>query len=252
MAKKADRKQRTPKKRADLLLFERGLVESREKARRLILAGKVHYGTTLIQKASDLISVEQALEIKESDKYVSRGGKKLEAALKAFNISVRELICMDVGASTGGFTDCLLQHGAQKVFAVDVGRGQLHWKMRSDSRVNCMEGINARYLDKNQFPEMDLVTCDVSFISLSLVLPAITSTLKSQGKIIALIKPQFEAGREYVEKGGVVKDPKVHTSVTNKVKYILTDKLGFDVQGTIFSPIVGPAGNKEILIYAVR
>lgn len=242
-----------PKKsRADLVLFERGLVESREKGKALILAGKVFFSLDgksfhRVLKPSQVLPPSAELKIEEEIPYVSRGGFKLEQALNYFEINPSGLICLDVGASTGGFTDCLLQRGAKKVYAVDVGKGLLHPKLRSDPRVIVLEGINARYLSPSQFPEkMDLITVDVSFISLKKILPALKNLLKNEGLIIALIKPQFELSPREVKKG-IVRDPKLHFKVVNEI-WDFAKELGFEPLGVVESPILGAKGNKEFLI----
>ncbi len=238
------------KERLDKLLVKRGLVESREKAQALIMAGLVYVNGQRIDKAGTRVPLEAQIEIKgEACPYVSRGGLKLEHALKEFRLSVEGLICADIGASTGGFTDCLLQHGAAKVYAIDVGHGQLHWRLRQDQRVVVMEGVNARYLKPEDLPEaVDLVTIDVSFISLTKIIPAAKGLLKPGGRIVALIKPQFEVGPREVGKGGVVRDPALHQRVIEKIKNF-AENLGFTVLGLTESPLLGPAGNKEFLIY---
>ncbi len=237
------------KERLDKLLVERGLAESREKARALIMAGEVYVDGRRIDKAGTKISPESRIEIRGKGlPFVSRGGLKLSHALQEFCLDVSGLVCADIGASTGGFTDCLLQAGAARVYAIDVGRGQLHQKLRKDPRVIVMEGINARYLRPEDLPELvDLVTIDVSFISLTKILPAAKNILKSKGYIVALIKPQFEVGPRQVGKGGVVKDPRLHEEVKYKIKGFAL-KEGFEILGLCESPILGPAGNKEFFI----
>ena len=240
------------KTRADLLLVERGLAESREKAKVLILAGKVLYtldGKNFhrLLKPSQTLPPTAELKVEENLPYVSRGGLKLEQALNLFDVDPSGLVCLDVGASTGGFTDCLLQRGAKRVYAVDVGKGLLHPKLREDQRVVVLEGINARYLTPSYFPEkMDLITVDVSFISLKKVLPALKDLLKDNGLIIALIKPQFELSPREVKKG-VVRDPKLHFKVVNEI-WEFAKNLGFEPLGVVESPILGAKGNKEFLI----
>jgi 23S rRNA (cytidine1920-2'-O)/16S rRNA (cytidine1409-2'-O)-methyltransferase len=235
------------KRRLDTLLVERGLVESRERAQSLILAGKVKVDGKMAHKPGKRVPIDAEITLEEALPYVSRGGLKLEEALKRFRLDPSGLICADVGASTGGFTDCLFQHGAAKVYAIDVGYGQLAWKLRQDPRVVVLERTNIRYLQS--LPELiDLATIDVSFISLELVLPPVLNFLKPGGQIIALIKPQFEAGREQVGKGGVVKDPEVHGQVLHKVA-TMTQDLGLQVLGLIPSPLKGPAGNVEFFIH---
>jgi 23S rRNA (cytidine1920-2'-O)/16S rRNA (cytidine1409-2'-O)-methyltransferase len=235
--------------RLDTQLVDRGLVPSREKAKRLILAGAVRVDGQLAAKASDMVEENARLELLASEKYVSRGGHKLEAALDAFHISCENAVCADIGASTGGFTDCLLQRGAQRVHAVDVGTGQLDWKLRQDARVRIHDGVNARNMTAELLgEEMDLVTIDVSFISLRKVLPAAVKLLRKGGHLVALIKPQFEAGRQFVEKGGVVRDGTVHDRVQAEVAHFATDELGLRLIGFAASPLLGPAGNREFFI----
>jgi len=235
------------KDRLDVLLYKRGLAESRERARRLIMAAQVIVDGQIVDKPGARVSTLATIQVKEELPYVSRGGLKLEAALKAFAIDVHGWIAADIGASTGGFTDCLLQHGAARVYAIDVGYGQLDWKLRKDPRVVVMERVNVRYLQMLPEP-VDLVTIDVSFISLKLVLPAATRVLKPDGQIVMLIKPQFEAGRQQVGKGGVVKDPAVHRTVLRDV-LDWAQHNGLGVKGVIPSPLRGPAGNLEFLAY---
>ncbi len=238
------------KERLDKLLVKLGLTETRQKAQALIMAGLVYVNNKRVDKAGTKVPIEAQIEIKGSPcPYVSRGGLKLEHGLKEFSIEVKGLVCADIGASTGGFTDCLLKHGATKVYAIDVGRGQLHWSLRQDPRVIVMEGINARYLKPEDLPEaLDLVTIDVSFISLTKILPAAKGLLKPQGKIIALIKPQFEVGPKNVGKGGVVRNPALHQQAIEKIKNF-SHTLGLFVLGITKSPIKGTAGNIEFLIY---
>ena len=238
------------KERADLLLLEQGLCPSREKARALIMAGQVFADTRRIEKAGELVSREKRLEVKGQQlPYVSRGGLKLEKALKSFPIDLRERRVIDIGASTGGFTDCALQNGAREVVAVDVGYGQLDWKLRSDPRVIALEKTNARYLTPEAIGgPVDFVTIDVSFISLDKILPVLPGLFNPPGQGTALIKPQFEAGREKVGKKGVVKDPAVHREVIRKVLAEL-EKSGLHPYGLTFSPVKGPEGNIEYLLY---
>jgi len=235
--------------RLDIQLVAAGLAESREKAKRFILAGAVRVNGQLAHKPSDLVADDAVLVVEAGEKYASRGGYKLEAALDAFHIPCSGLVCADLGASTGGFTDCLLQGGATRVHAVDVGKGQLAWKLRQDSRVTVHDELNARHLlPADLGEEIDLVTIDVSFISLTKVLPAAVAILKAGGTIVALIKPQFEAGKKLVKKGGVVRDSRVHEAVTMMIQEFATKTMGLQVLGTIESPLLGPAGNKEFLI----
>ncbi|MFQ6034673.1 MAG: TlyA family RNA methyltransferase [Sedimentisphaerales bacterium] len=234
-------------RRLDVMLVERGLVDSLERAKRLIMAGKVSVDGQKALKPGGNFSVDAKIEILEDMPYVSRGGLKLEKALRDFNIDVRGKVAIDVGASTGGFTDCLLQHGAKFVYAVDVGYGQLAWKLRNDPRVKVLERTNIRYVQRSDFDKrIELATIDVSFISLRKVLPVV-ATLFS-GEVIALVKPQFEASRYLVEKGGVVKDPEVHKQVIVELIRYSTD-IGFTTAGLTYSPITGPAGNIEYFIF---
>ncbi|MEI6082908.1 MAG: TlyA family RNA methyltransferase [Verrucomicrobiota bacterium] len=230
--------------RLDIALFDRGLTDSREKAKRLILAGAVRINGQVAGKPSDMVADDAVLTVAAAEKYVSRGGHKLEAALDAFHIDCDGKTCADLGASTGGFTDCLLQRGAAVIHAVDVGKGQLAWKLRQDKRVLIHDEVNARSYTGEL---VDIVTIDVSFISLTKVLPAAAQLLRPGGHLVALIKPQFEAGRRDVGKGGVVRDPVVHERVQSEVKEFGLG-LGLRLLGIVESPILGPAGNKEFLI----
>lgn len=235
------------KKRLDVLMEEENLAESRNKAQRLIQAGEVRVDGQVALKPSTRVSEDADITVDAKPPFVSRGGKKLEAALDRFGIDVSGAVAADVGASTGGFTDCLLQRGAKRVYALDVGYGQLHWKLRNDSRVVPMERTNARYLES--LPEsMDVVTIDVSFISLELILATAVGWLKPHGAVVALIKPQFEAGPQNVEKGGVVRDPKVHRQVLHDV-LDSAGRLGMGLHGLMPSPLRGPAGNVEFLAW---
>jgi len=237
------------RKPLDLILVERELVDSRQQAQRLIMAGQVMVDGRVADKPGTRVSQEAGITLKATLPYVSRGGLKLEAALDRLAIEVTGVIAADVGASTGGFTDCLLQRGASKVYAIDVGYGQLAWPLRNDPRVVVMERVNVRHLEG--LPEsVDLATVDVSFISLELVLPAVIGFLKPRGDIVALIKPQFEAGRKQVSKGGVVKDPAVHRAVLHKV-LLWADEHSLAVRGLMASPLKGPAGNVEFLVHLV-
>lgn len=237
------------RERLDVLLHKTGLAESREQARRLIMAGQVSVNGEVADKPGTRVPLTATIHVEARPAYVSRGGLKLEAALTAFVVDVRGLVAADIGASTGGFTDCLLQHGATRVYAVDVGYGQLAWGLRQDPRVVVMERVNARYL--HELPEpIDLITIDVSFISLKLVLPAVIPLLKPRGQIVALAKPQFEAGRKQVGKGGVVRDSAVHRAVLHDLlAWASANRL--QTQGLITSPLRGPAGNIEFLIHWV-
>ena len=229
----------------DLLLVERGLAESRTQAQRLVMAGQVRVDGQLVLKPSAPVSPEAGLELQGGPRFVSRGGEKLEAALTAFRIEVAGKVCADVGASTGGFTDCLLQHGADKVYAIDVGKGLLHWQLRQIRRVIVMEETNARF---QSLPErVYLVTVDAAFISLKLLLPGIKNWLQTGGEVIALIKPQFEAGRSQSAKGeGVIRDPAVHRQVLLEVM-TFAQSTGWRVGGLLRSPLRGPKGNVEFL-----
>ena len=235
------------KERLDKLLVARGLAESREQAQRMIMAGWVLVDDRPATKPGHKVSPQAAIRVKEQLPFVSRGGHKLTAALDAFGISPEGWVCADIGASTGGFTDVLLQRGAAKVYAIDVGYGQLHWRLRNDPRVVVMERTNARYLDRLPEP-VQLVTIDASFISLRLLLPAAKRLLAPGGHIIALVKPQFEAGRDRVGKGGVVRDPAVHRQVLTEIVAWAADH-DFGPQGLIPSPILGPKGNREFLLW---
>ncbi len=237
------------KVRADLLVQKRGLAESRSKAQALILAGSVVAGDHRVEKPGQLLDSEVELRVKEQLKYVSRGGLKLEKALDQFQLSPKDRVCVDLGASTGGFTDVLLQRGARRVYAVDVGYGQLHPRLRADPRVVVQERVNAREL---RLPEAcSAAVADLSFISLKLVLPALTAALAPASWACVLVKPQFEAGRAEVGKGGVVRDPEVHRRVVREISEELV-RLGFAVEGSVESPVQGPAGNREFLIAAIR
>ncbi len=266
--------------RLDQALVDRGLCESRERAKRAILAGQVRVNTQRAHKASDSVQPDDALALEAGEKYVSRGGYKLEHAVRHFQLDVAGLVALDLGASTGGFTDCLLQHGAAKVFAVDVGQGQLAWKLRQDRRVVVMEKTNARFLTpekfggtsypsppatirrtdpgtriarpsepRTAFTGIDLITIDCSFISLRKILPAAIALLKPNGKIVALIKPQFEAGKTEADKGrGVINDPAVHERVVDELREFAAAQPGLNWRGVVESPLLGPAGNKEFLV----
>ena len=246
-----------PKVRLDVLLVERGLAESRAKAQAMIMAGQVRVADQVTLKPATAVSADSVLTVDSGPRFVSRGGEKLEAALEAFEINVTDRACADVGASTGGFTDCLLQHGATKVYAIDVGKGVLHWKLRNDPRVVVMEESNARYVESLPEP-VSLVTVDASFISLKILLPVVKRWISpsppaplplGEGSIIALIKPQFEAGKKDVARGdGVIRNPEIH-------KQVLLDVLGsaqregLQVRGLIKSPLLGPKGNAEFLVW---
>ena len=237
------------RERLDLLLVERQLVVSREDGRRRILAGEVLVNDQAVTKAGNLIDAGAEIRLKPTSPYVSRGGFKLEKALREFAVQVRNQTVLDVGASTGGFTDCLLAHGAAHVFAVDVGYGQLDWHLRNDSRVSVFEKTNIRYLELNRLPRAaDMATIDVSFISLKLVLPRVKTLLVERGDVIALIKPQFEVGKGQVGKGGVVRSADAHARVIDEIK-TTAGQLGYEVLGVAESPLLGPKGNKEFLIH---
>jgi 23S rRNA (cytidine1920-2'-O)/16S rRNA (cytidine1409-2'-O)-methyltransferase len=240
MGKKAGNKQRI-----DLLMVAQGLCSSRTEAQRLIMAGEVRVDDQVVSKSGMQVSTQAAITVAQGLPFVSRGGYKLAAALDAFPVSVEHKVAADVGASTGGFTDCLLQRGALRVYAIDVGYGQLAWSLRNDERVVVMERTNARHLQELPEP-VDFATVDVSFISLTLILPRIREWLVPSGDVIALIKPQFEAGRAQVGKGGVVRDPTVHRQVLQRI-LIWASENGLPPQGLIRSPIKGPAGNVEFL-----
>lgn len=238
------------KERLDTLLVQRGLASGRDRAKAYIMAGVVYVDGVKEDKAGTKVAVDAEIAVKEVGmKYVSRGGYKLKKAMEVFPITLENKICMDIGASTGGFTDCMLQNGASKVYSVDVGYGELAWKLRNDERVVCLEKTNARYLSTEQVPEPPAFTSiDVAFISLTKILPAVTSVMAEDGQLVCLIKPQFEAGREKVGKNGVVRDIAVHKEVIDMITdYVTANGLG--VLGLDFSPIKGPKGNIEYLIY---
>lgn len=238
----------SPKQRLDLVLVARGLFESREKAQRAIMAGNVTVGEQVIDKAGTRVAEDAQISVRAAERYVGRGGFKLEGALQSFGIDVTGATCLDVGASTGGFTDCLLQHGAAKVYAIDVGHSQLAWKIRSDSRVVVREHLNARYLTRDDIPDpIDICVIDVSFISLTLILPPAVELLRPDGVLIPLIKPQFELRKEQVGKGGVVRDPLLHEQTVEKIREFVTGTLRRQWVGCIESPILGGEGNKEFL-----
>ena len=240
----------TEKIRLDVAVCERGLAESREKAKALIMAGQVYVNNMKSTKAGLVIKPEDCIEVRgEKMPYVSRGGYKLEKAVKEFGLTLNGFVCMDIGASTGGFTDCMLQNGARKVYSIDVGYGQLAWKLRTDERVVNLERTNFRYLtDETVSEPIDFASVDVSFISLKLILPVMRGFLKENGLAVCLIKPQFEAGREKVGKKGVVRDRKVHVEVIESVT-VCAQALGFHILGLDHSPIKGPEGNIEYLVW---
>ena len=236
------------KKRLDLLLVEKGLVESRAKAQALIMAGQVRVQGQVSDRAAASLAEDVEITIDKGARFVSRGGEKLEAALQAFKVDPGGRTCADVGSSTGGFTDCLLQHGAGKVYAIDVGKGILHWKLRTDPRVLVMEETNARFVESLAEP-VSLTVIDTSFISLKILLPVVKKWLDEQGHVITLIKPQFEAGRrESAKHKGVIRDPQVHQTVLLDVLGFARGQ-GFNVQGLIRSPVLGPKGNVEFLAW---
>ena len=240
------------KERIDVLMFEKGLTQSREMAKSLIMAGQVYIDEKRIDKPGMQVEDDSNIIIREQPRYVSRGGLKLEKAMDKFGLSLEGKACMDIGASTGGFTDCMLQNGASFVYSVDVGYGQLAWKLRTDERVKCVERTNIRYFDVETLEHVvSFVSIDVSFISLKLVLPKAKEILCEGGECVALIKPQFEAGRDKIGKKGVVRDIKVHHEVVeNSLKY--SYDLGFSVKNLDFSPIKGPEGNIEYLMHIVN
>ncbi|MBT1247996.1 RNA methyltransferase [Thermosipho affectus] len=234
------------KERLDVLLVKKGLVESREKAKRLIMAGNVIVNNERVDKAGKMVDINSNIRIKQKEKYVSRGGYKLEGAFNSFSFEIKDKVACDIGASTGGFTDFLLQNGVKRVYCVDVGYGQLHWKIRSDERTIVLEKTNARNL---QLPEkVDLVVCDVSFISITKIFPIIKKILKESGKAVVLVKPQFEAGKGKVGKGGIVREPIVHKEVLEKVIRVALDE-GLKPVGIDFSKIKGTDGNIEYFLY---
>ncbi len=235
------------KERLDVLLVERGLTDSREQARRLVMAGEVTANGQIVDKPGMRVSVDVELALRAKPRFVSRGGDKLDAALSAFSLNVEGRICADVGASTGGFTDCLLKRNAAKVYAIDVGYGQIDYRLRQDARVVVMEQTNARYVENLPEP-VSFVAIDASFISLRLLLPVVKNWLTAEAEIVPLIKPQFEAGRQDVGKGGVVKSPEVHRRVLLEV-LTAAQSMGFTVAGLIRSPLKGPAGNIEFLAW---
>jgi 23S rRNA (cytidine1920-2'-O)/16S rRNA (cytidine1409-2'-O)-methyltransferase len=239
------------KQRLDRAIVDRGIVESREKAQALIMAGEVLIDGQKASKAGQMVSAEARIEVSAKQRYVGRGGLKLEGALQHFGIDVTGLVAADFGSSTGGFTDCLLQSGAVRVHAIDVGTNQLDWRLRNDPRVIVHEGVNARYIELTDLGEpVDLAVCDVSFISATLILPAMVKVLTAQGKVIVLVKPQFEAGKGQVGKGGIVRDPALHEAACAKVR-AAAEELGFETQ-FMESPITGAEGNKEFLLYGKR
>jgi 23S rRNA (cytidine1920-2'-O)/16S rRNA (cytidine1409-2'-O)-methyltransferase len=241
-----------PRVRLDQLLVSRGLAPSRERARALILAGHVRVAARSVAKAGTLVDEQAAVELDEPDHpWASRGGLKLDHALEAFGLDVRDAVALDIGASTGGFTDVLLHHGAARVVAVDVGQGQIDWRLRTDERVVVIEGVNARYLKPEDLPDdlrcFDIVTIDVSFISLRHIFPVLPPLLAEDGRVVALVKPQFEAGRAEVGKGGIVRDPAVHERVLDAT-VVHAHQVGLERVGVAPSPVTGAAGNQEFLL----
>jgi 23S rRNA (cytidine1920-2'-O)/16S rRNA (cytidine1409-2'-O)-methyltransferase len=237
-----------PKIRLDVLLMERGLAESRAKAQALIMAGQVRVNDQVALKPATAIDPKSTLTVDHGPRFVSRGGEKLDAALEAFGIDVKDLVCVDVGASTGGFTDCMLQRGATKVYAIDVGKGILHWKLRNYARVVVMEETNARHVES--LPEkVSFATVDASFISLKILLPVVKNWLAENAQLLCLIKPQFEAGKKDVARGdGVIRDPQIHRQVLLDI-LSFAQKEGFGLLGLIKSPLLGPKGNAEFLVW---
>jgi 23S rRNA (cytidine1920-2'-O)/16S rRNA (cytidine1409-2'-O)-methyltransferase len=238
------------RERLDQMLVQRGLAESRSQAQRLIMAGQVRLDGEVMLRPSKEVPATAAIAVDAGPRFVSRGGEKIEAALETFGLSVQGKVCADVGASTGGFTDCLLQRGARRVYAIDVGRGILHWKLRNDPRVVLLEGTNARHLERLPEP-IDLVSIDAAFISLALLLPPAAGWLAPGGDVVALVKPQFEAGREAVGRGGVVRDSRIHREVLERVVTEAANA-GLGPQGILRSPLRGPRGNIEFLLWAVK
>lgn len=241
------------KERLDILLVEKGICESREKAKTNIMAGLIFVDGQRVDKAGEKVKVDADIVFKgEKLKYVSRGGLKLEKAMNTFGIDLTDKVCMDIGASTGGFTDCMLQNNASKVFAVDVGYGQFAWKLRTDQRVVCMEKTNIRYVTPEDIGvALDFASIDVSFISLRTIMPTVKALLGDKGEVVALIKPQFEAGRDKVGKKGVVRDKEVHLEVINTIiNFLMENEL--NVLGLSYSPIKGPEGNREYLVYFTK
>jgi len=238
------------KKRADQLAVDQGLSDSREKAQRLIRAGKVRIGQHAINKPGKLLDEESILSLDSPPPFVTRGGEKLKGAVDEWGFDLSGKVCADIGASHGGFTDCMLQHNAAMVYALDVGNGQLDWKLRNDERVVVMDKFNARYLDKDSFEQKpSFASVDVSFISLTKILPALVCAMAPSSELVTLIKPQFEAGKDKVGKGGVVRDPEIHEEVKETIVTFGTEIVNLTCEGIITSPIKGPAGNIEFLAY---
>lgn len=238
------------KERLDLLVTERRLIRSRSRAQRMIMAGRVRVNGETVCRPGHMVDSQAAIDLVAAERYVSRGGDKLAQALDDFRVEPRGRVCLDVGSSTGGFTDCLLQRGAARVHCVDVGRGQLDWRLRNDRRVALHEGLNARYLTKDDIGEVvDLATIDVAFISLRLVLPPVLAVVREEGDVVALVKPQFEAGRGKVTRGGVARDEETHRDVLHVLQSFLIEKTRWPVVGAAFSPLLGPAGNIEFFLH---
>lgn len=238
------------RQRLDLILVQKGLCPSREQAKRLIMAGEVMLGDEVITKPGWLVRQDAQLRIKEPPRFVSRGGLKLEGALEHFGISVQDFVALDVGASTGGFTDCLLQRGAAKVYAFDVGTNQMVWKLRSDPRVVCRENFNVRHMQPGDVPEqVDIIVADVSFISLTLVLPGALAALKPGGQALVLVKPQFELSREEIGKGGIVREPELHEKACQRIRDFVAAQPGLEWKGITESSIQGTDGNREFLAW---
>jgi 23S rRNA (cytidine1920-2'-O)/16S rRNA (cytidine1409-2'-O)-methyltransferase len=241
------------KERLDVLLHQRGLCASRELAKRLVLAGEVMAGTDVLTKPGMMVDVTVDLTVKTPPKYVGRGGLKMEGALEHYGLDVTGRVCLDIGASTGGFTDCLLQHGAAKVYAFDVGTNQLAWKIRSDARVISREGFNVRHLQPEDVPEpLDLIVADVSFISLTLVLPPTLPLLRAGGDAVVLVKPQFELSREEIGTGGIVREPELHEKACQKIRQFIEATPGVRWAGLMDSPIKGTDGTREFLAWIKR
>src|SRR5260370_15274066 len=237
------------RQRLDMLVVERALVDSRERPGALILAGQVLVDGQKVNKAGHAVPIGVKIDLLEQPRYVGRGGFKLEAALDRFSIQVAGTICLDVGSSTGGFTDCLLQRGAARVYAIDVGTGQLDWKLRNHPRVIAREQVNARYLSRQEVPEpVDLAVCDVSFISITMILPVLPGVLAANGEMVILVKPQFELERHQVGKGGIIRDPALHQQACQRVEEAVR-RIGFGCD-IIPSPLLGAEGNQEFLLYA--
>lgn len=238
------------RQRLDLMLVQLGLTPSREQAKRLIMAGEVMVGTEVITKPGWLVRADAELTIKQPPRFVSRGGFKLEGALEHFGIDVNDMIALDVGASTGGFTDCLLQRGAAKVYAYDVGTNQLVWKLRNDPRVVCRENFNVRHMQAGDVPEaVDIIVADVSFISLTLVLPGALQALKSGGQAVVLVKPQFELSREEIGKGGIVREAELHAKACDRIRSFVEQREDLEWRGMVESAIQGTDGNREFLAW---